>query len=309
MAADGSNPYPAQVFLRDVTLRDGFQSEEILLDLDKKVSLVEGILAAGIRELEVTSFVSPRRVPAMGDAEALWNALPWAPGVRYSALVLNLKGLDRALKAGVTEVGVFVSASEAHSRRNSGQGIQEALEEVLQMIRVARQAGMRVRAGVMNAFGCHLEESPIPARRVLDLAEALHRESPEEMVLADSSGIGNPRQVLERVAGCRSFLGSCRLSLHLHNASGWAFANLLAALQTGVDTFDVTLGGLGGCPFLPGAAGNLPVETVAGLLDAMRIPTGIDLPALRRTREKLETLLGRSLASLCTGAPLSGESC
>ena len=293
MAADGSNQYPARVFLRDVTLRDGLQSEEILISVADKTSLIEKILAAGIRELEVTSFVSPKRVPAMADAEELWKALPEIEGVRYSALVLSQKGLDRAIHAGVEEVGVFVSASEAHSRRNSGQGIEEALWEALKMIRLARQAGMRVRAGVMNAFGCHLEAGPIPVEKVLGLAEALHREGPEEMVLADTSGIGNPRQVFESISGCRQSLNCCRLSLHLHNASGWAFANLLAALLAGVDTFDVTLGGLGGCPFLPGAAGNLPSETVVRFVEALGIPTGIGLSALDEASKMLEQFLGR----------------
>jgi hydroxymethylglutaryl-CoA lyase len=303
MAADGSNQYPAQVFLRDVTLRDGLQSEEILVSVADKTSLIEKILAAGIRELEVTSFVSPKRVPAMADAEELWKALPEIEGVRYSALVLSQKGLDRAIHAGVEEVGVFVSASEAHSRRNSGQGIEEALREALKMIRLARQAGMRVRAGVMNAFGCHLESGPIPLEKVLGLAEALDREGPEEMVLADTSGIGNPRQVFESISGCRQSLSCGRLSLHLHNASGWAFANLLAALQAGVDTFDVTLGGLGGCPFLPGAAGNLSEEVVVRFLESLGIETGIHLPSLLPASGSLEELLGRPLPVRCSGGP------
>ncbi|MEW6440503.1 MAG: hydroxymethylglutaryl-CoA lyase [bacterium] len=284
---------PGRVCLRDVTLRDGLQSEGILLDVAAKASLAGKIAAAGFRELEVASFVHPKRVPAMADAEQLWKALPPVEGIRYSALVLNRRGLDRAVQAGVVEIGVFVSASEAHSRSNSGQGTREALDEALQVSRGARQAGLRVRAGVMNAFGCHLEPAPIPLEKVMDLASALFQEGPEEIVLADTSGIGDPRQIFERVDACRRSLAGSRLSLHLHNASGWAFANLLAALEAGVDVFDVTLGGLGGCPFLPGAAGNLPAETVVRFLDAMGIDTGICPAALEAAARELRALLGR----------------
>ncbi len=194
---------PGKVNLRDVTLRDGLQSEQELVDTGDKIRLVEKILAAGVRELEVASFVSPRRVPAMADAEALWKALPVRAGVRYSALVLNAHGLDRAVRAGVGEVAVLVSASEAHSMRNSGRGVREALAEARAMIRKARREGIRVRAGVMNAFGCHLEKEPIRPEKIIALVRDLNGEGPEEIVLADTSGIGHPAQIVETVEACR----------------------------------------------------------------------------------------------------------
>ena len=271
---------PSRVNLRDVTLRDGLQSEDMLMSLEDKVALAERMIGAGIREMEVTAFVHPDKVPAMADAERLWRALPRRPDVSFSALVFNARGLDRAITAGVDRIAVFVSASEMHSRRNTGKGIQASLEEARQVLARATKEGIRFRTGVMSAFGCRLE-GKVPADRVIRLARALHEMGPEEMTLADTSGTGDPRQILERVSACRSFLEGARLSLHLHDATGWALANLVTALQLGVDTFDVTLGGLGGCPFLPGAPGNLAVHRVVRFLDAMGIATDVDLDRLQ----------------------------
>lgn len=281
---------PPKVNLRDVTLRDGLQSESLVLGLRDKLSLAGLLIDAGIPELEVTAFVHPGKVPAMEDAERLWQALPKRPDVVFSAIVFNRRGLDRAIEAGVDRVAVFVSASDAHSRNNTGKGIEDSLDEALQVLARAVKEGLTARAGVMSAFGCRLEGS-IPAERVSGLARALYEAGPEEMTLADTSGSGDPRQIHERVTSCRRFLGGLRLSLHLHDATGWALANLMTALQLGVDTFDVTLGGLGGCPFLPGAPGNLAVHRVARFLDAMGIPTGLDLDKLQEALHCLERMI------------------
>jgi len=183
-----------------------------------------------------------------------------------------------------------VSASDAHSRRNTGKGIEASLDEARQVLARAAKEGVTTRAGVMSAFGCRLE-GRIPADRVSGLARSLHEMGPEEMTLADTSGTGDPRQILERVASCQDFLGGARLSLHLHDATGWALANLMAALQLGVETFDVTLGGLGGCPFLPGAPGNLAVHRVVRFLDAMGITTDVDLDRLQGGLHSLERMV------------------
>ena len=281
---------PSKVNLRDVTLRDGLQSEEMVMALEDKVALARVMIAAGIRELEVTAFVHPGKVPAMADAEQLWQELPRQQDVVYSAIVFNERGLDRALEAGVDQVAVFVSASEAHSKRNTGKGIAEALNEAREVLAHAVKQGVVTRSGVMSAFGCRLE-GRVPAERVSELARALHEMGPEEMTLADTSGTGDPRQIFERVASCRSIVGGARLSLHLHDAAGWALANLTTAMQLGVDTFDVTLGGLGGCPFLPGAPGNLAVHSVTRFLDAMGITTDIDLDRLEEGLHRLERMV------------------
>lgn len=285
---------PSRVNLRDVTLRDGLQSESIVMDLQDKLSLTGVMIDAGIREMEVTAFVHPGKVPAMADAERIWQALPRRPDVSFSALVFNPRGLDRALEAGVDRVAVVVSASDAHSRRNTGKSIEASLDEAREVLARAAKAGVSTRAGVMSAFGCRLE-GRIPAERVTGLARALHEMGPDEMTLADTSGTGDPRQILERVASCQSFLGGARISLHLHDATGWGLANLMAALQLGVETFDVTLGGLGGCPFLPGAPGNLATHRVVRFLDAMGIATGVDLDKLQGGLQALERMVDRRL--------------
>jgi hydroxymethylglutaryl-CoA lyase len=288
--ADLWRAFPSEVNLRDVTLRDGLQSEDIVMPLEDKVALAGVIVDAGIREMEVTAFVHPGKVPAMADAERLWAELPKKQDVIYSAILFNSKGLDRALEAGVDQVAVLVSASEAHSKRNTGMGIEEALKEAQEILARAMKAGVSTRSGVISAFGCRLE-GRIPAERVSDLARALYATGPGEMTLADTSGTGDPRQILERVRACRKIVGQARLSLHLHDATGWALANLTTAMQLGIDTFDVTLGGLGGCPFLPGAPGNLAVHRVGRFLDAMGIKTGVDLEKLQEGLGTLERMI------------------
>ena len=295
---------PSGVRLRDVTLRDGLQSESLVMDLSDKVSLVRRMIDCGIREFEVTAFVHPGKVPAMADAERLWRELPKGPDILYSALVFNSRGLERALGAGVERIAVFVSASDAHSISNIGKGIGEALTEAREVLVRAVREGVAVRSGVMSAFGCNLE-GRIPVERVTDLVRALHDAGSEEMTLADTSGTGDPHQIFERVASCRRILGPTRLSLHLHDATGWALANLMTAMQLGVETFDVTLGGLGGCPFLPGAPGNLAVHRVVGFLDAMGIRTGVDPEGLRVGLRRLEKITGRRLIGPCTAASAS----
>jgi hydroxymethylglutaryl-CoA lyase len=286
---------PSTVRLRDVTLRDGLQSESIVIDLGDKVSLARLMIDAGIREMEVTAFVHPEKVPAMADAERLCQELPRRSDVLYSALVFNSRGLDRALETGVDQIAVFVSASDAQSRSNTGKGTAESLTEAKEVLTRAAKEDITVRTGVISAFGCRLE-GRIPLARVSDLARALHEMGPEEMTLADTSGTADPHQILERVASCRSIVGGTRLSLHLHDATGWALANLMTALQLGVDTFDVTLGGLGGCPFVPEAAGNLAIHRVVRLLDAMDIDTGVDLDRLQEGLHSLERMVGRRLS-------------
>jgi len=286
---------PSTVHLRDVTLRDGLQSESIVLDLGDKVSLARVMIDAGIREMEVTAFVHPEKVPAMADAERLCRELPMRSSVIYSALVFNAKGLDRALETGVDQIAVFVSASDAQSRSNTGKGTAESLAEAQGVLTRAAKEDIKIRTGVISAFGCRLEGRISPAR-VSDLVRALHETGSEEMTLADTSGTADPHQILERVASCRSILGGTRLSLHLHDATGWALANLTTALQLGVDTFDVTLGGLGGCPFVPEAAGNLAIHRVVRFLGAMGIDTGIDLGGLQEGLSRLERMVGRRLS-------------
>ncbi len=287
-----SLPQPPQVIIREVVLRDGLQQERISVSVDKKLELIEALIAAGIRELEIASFVSPGRVPAMADAEELFRRVTRKEGVRFSGLVFNQRGFERALQVGVDEIAVFVSASESHSRRNVGMGMKEALKEARRVIRAANQAGIRVRCGISTAFGCAIEGT-VAVGKVVDLSKALVQEKVHEMTFADTSGMANPRQIGELLSLCRAHIGEVPVSLHLHNASGWAFANLLAGMQMGVVCFDASLGGLGGCPFLPGASGNVPTEQVNAFFLAMGSKTGIDPEGLRQCLVLLRGILGR----------------
>jgi hydroxymethylglutaryl-CoA lyase len=273
------DPLPAKVVLHEVVLRDGIQNEKKLVSTEEKLRLIDRLTASGLRRIEVSSFVNPRLVPQMADAEELWGRINRRKGVVYSALVLSERGLERAVACGVPHVGIFVSASETHSRKNSNKTIAGALREALLLIRRARAAGIRVRAGVMNAFGCAYE-GKVPAHRVLRLVGQLLDAGPEEICLADTSGLGNPRQVRELISRTRGLAGRSDLSIHLHNTRGQGMANLWAALEEGVTIFDTSLGGLGGCPFIVGARGNIATEDTVSLLNDAGVRTGIDLEAL-----------------------------
>jgi len=283
-------PGPGEIQIREVVLRDGLQQERIVVPVEKKLELLEALMASGLRNLEIASFVSTEKVPAMADAEELFRRAPRKEGVRLSALVFNERGLERARDAGVAEIAVFVSASEAHSRRNVGMGVRDALREAVAVIRAARKAGMRVRGGVSNAFGCAIQ-GRIAEREVIGLAGELIEGGVEEVALADTSGTAHPRGLSELLALFREEFGGVPVALHLHDPGGWAFANLLAGLQMGVARFDTSLGGIGGCPFLPGAAGNLSTEQVNAFLSAMGIPTGVDSQGLERCRALLKAIL------------------
>jgi hydroxymethylglutaryl-CoA lyase len=273
------DPLPAKVVLHEVVLRDGIQNEKKLVSTEEKLRLIDRLTASGLRRIEISSFVNPRLVPQMADAEELWRRINRRRGVVYSALVLSERGLERAVACGVPHVGIFVSASETHSRKNSNKTIAGALREAHLLIRRARAAGVRVRAGVMNGFGCAYE-GKVPAHRVLKLVGQLLDAGPEEICLADTSGMGNPRQVRALISRARELTGRSDLSIHLHNTRGQGMANLWAALEEGVTIFDTSLGGLGGCPFIVGARGNIATEDTVSLLHDAGVRTGIDLEAL-----------------------------
>jgi len=283
---------PKKVEIHEVVLRDGIQNEKRIVPTEEKLRLIGQLVACGIRRVEVSSFVNPRLVPQMADAEALWERIERKRGVLYSALILSEGGLERAVRCRVPHVGIFVSASETHSRKNSNRSVSEALKEAARLIDRAQDAGIRVRAGVMNAFGCAYEGN-VPVARVLKLVRAFMKRGPAEICLADSSGLANPRQVEEVVARARHETGQAELSLHLHNTRGLGAANVFAALRQGVSIFDTSLGGLGGCPFIPGARGNIATEDTVYLLHEMRLKTGVDLDGLVRAGLPLGAFLGK----------------
>lgn len=286
------DPLPAKVVLHEVVLRDGIQNEKKLVSTEEKIRLIDRLTASGLRRIEVSSFVNPGLVPQMADAEELWKRIDRRKDVRYSALVLSERGLARAVACGVPHVGVFVSASETHSRKNSNKTIAGALREALALIRKAHASGIKVRAGVMNAFGCAYE-GKVPVRRVLKLAGQLLDADPEEICLADTSGLGNPRQIRDVISRTRKLTGRKALSLHLHNTKGQGMANLWTALEEGVTIFDTSLGGLGGCPFIVGARGNIATEDTVSLLHDAGVRTEIDLQQLIDVSLSFEKYMGQ----------------
>ena len=290
---------PKKVEIHEVVLRDGIQNEKKLVPTEEKLRLIRELVACGIRRIEVSSFVNPKLVPQMADAEMLWERIERRKGVLYSALILSEGGLQRAIRCRVPHVGIFVSASETHSIKNSNKSVAEALREAVRLIGMAQDAGMKVRAGVMNAFGCAYEGN-VPVARVLKLVRSFMKRRPDEICLADSSGLANPIQMEEVLARVRRETADTDLSLHLHNTRGQGLANVYAALRQGVSIFDSSMGGLGGCPFIAGARGNIATEDTVGMLHEMGLKTGIELDRLIEASLRFEKQMGQTFPAALT---------
>lgn len=285
--------------LQEVGPRDGLQNEQIVLDPTVRARVVNDLSEAGIPRIQIGSFVNPRRVPQMARTDLVWRKILRKPGTRYSVLLLNKRGLDEAVKAEIPHVEIFVSASETHSLKNSGVSVEQAMSEATAMIDEALGKGIGVTAGVMCAFGCFYEGA-VPVEKVRDMVLEFENHNPTEIGLADTTGMGDPdgmKTVIDSLAG---IVAVERLALHLHDTRGLAMDNMIVALQVGVGKFDTSVGGLGGCPFIPNAAGNMSTERVVDTLTSMGHVTGIDGLAVARVRERLETLLERPLGSRCT---------
>jgi hydroxymethylglutaryl-CoA lyase len=286
--------------LEDQSMRDGLQFEPAVLRTDDKLELVRLLVAAGFRQVQIGSFVHPKVVPQMADTEeVIRGAQAIAPDATLSALVLNDRGLDRALACGLRHLSMSSSASDSHSRRNVNRPADEAFEALLVLARRAVDAGVQVRPGIQCAFGC-VYEGPVPEARVVDMAARLAETGAAEVCLADTTGMANPRQVQHLVAAAQNAVAPLPISLHLHDTRGLGLVNVLAAYDAGVQVFDVSAGGLGGCPFVKGASGNVAGEDVVNLFEQIGVPTGIDLPALCRVVERYEQLLGRRLPGRLT---------
>jgi len=284
-----------EVLIEDEFLRDGLQNEARLLSFDDKVVLLRGLEDAGLRRIQLGSFVNPARVPQMADTDDLFRTLERRPGVTYTALVLNMAGLERALAVSVPHLSISVSASESHSRSNVGKSVDEALAHIAPVIERALAAGVSVRAGIQSALGCGFEGRVAP-ERVVAIARTFSSLGVHEINLADTAGLANPRQVFELVGAVRAAVRpDVGLSLHLHDTRGLGLANMVAGLQAGVRIFDAALGGLGGCPFIPAASGNIATEDAVFALEEMGVATGIDWQALAALARRLEDLLGRRL--------------
>lgn len=287
---------PAAVSVREVGMRDGLQIEEPV-PTEEKLRLLEAIVATGVRRVELTSFVSPRAVPALADAEQVAAAaLERWDGVTWSALVASRTGVDRALAAGITDVEYVVSASDTHSRANVGRGTDDSVALTAELAETVHAAGGRLEAVIAIAWDCPFE-GPTPPERVLAIAEAVVAAGADSLCLADTIGTTTPRRLAELVGATRERVAGLDIGIHLHDTRGMGAANALAAVTVGVTSLDASVGGLGGCPFAPGASGNVATEELGYLLDGLGVETGLDLPAVLRAAGVAESVVGHELTS------------
>ena len=286
-----------RVEIVEVGPRDGLQNESVVLGTAAKVEFINRIVATGIRRLEVASFVNPKKVPQMADAEEILRALPRTDGVVYIGLVLNRRGFERALAAGCNEIGMAVVASDTFNVRNQGVTTEQSVADWLEIAAAAHAAGIRAQVTISTAFGCPFE-GEIPAARVVELAKRLAAGRPHEIALADTVGVAVPSQVSELVARVREAVPGMPLRCHFHNTRNTGIANAYAALEAGVGVLDASIGGIGGCPFAPAATGNIPTEDLLYMLERMGIATGVDLDALLETGRWVQSQLGRAVPGM-----------
>jgi hydroxymethylglutaryl-CoA lyase len=285
---------PARVTLYEVGPRDGLQNEAAALPLESKLRLVTALAAAGLSRIELGSFVRPDWIPQLADTDELARRVPRSPGVRYAALVPNRTGLDRAISAGLREVAVFMSATESHNQKNTNKSVAQSLEHFGEIVPAAKQRGLFVRAYLSTVWGCPYEGKVDPVRAAA-IGRQLRDIGCDELSLGDTIGVGNPRQTREIVELFLREVPVSMLALHMHDTHGTALANCLAAMELGVTIFDTSIGGMGGCPYAPGAAGNLATEDLASMLADMGIATGVDLDKLIEAGALAEDLVGRKL--------------
>jgi hydroxymethylglutaryl-CoA lyase len=297
---------PKAVRIREVGPRDGFQNEPEVIPTEEKVRLIRLLGGSGLKRIEVTSFVRPDVIPQLADGEELLTRFEPRDGVAYSVLIPNRKGLDRALplRDRFQEANFFLSASETHNKKNVNRSIAESLEDLEGTIGAAREAGLRCEGVISTSFGCPYE-GDVPPDRVFEIAERLAGFGCEELAFGDTTGMANPRQVGEFFATARERLGDAELTAHFHNTRGQGLANVLAALEQGIDSFESSFGELGGCPVPPGSTGNISTEDLVSMLEEMGVSTGVDLSKLIGASTEAQRVLGRPLgAHLLTAGPI-----
>jgi hydroxymethylglutaryl-CoA lyase len=288
--------YPSHVTIVEVGPRDGLQNEAASISTADKIAFVDRLSATGLPVIEVSAFVSPAWVPQMADAADVFGGISRRDGTRYAALVPNLAGLERAHAAGVHEVGIFAAASESFSRRNINQDIDASLDTYRAVCARASELQIRVRGYVSVAFGCPFE-GEVPPTRVAEVSEALLNMGVFEVAIGDTIGMAHPGRVRGVVAVLAERVPLHKVALHFHDTRGTALANVLSALELGITTFDASAGGLGGCPYAPGATGNLATEDLIYMLNGLGIETGVDLAALVQASSFIEPRVGHPLPS------------
>lgn len=287
--------YPEYVVIEEQGLRDGLQSEKSFVPTDKKLEMIGDVVEAGVKRVQVTSFVHPKHVPAMADAEEVCKGLKHEDGVVYTGLVLNIKGIERAAAAGLKHVAASISASDTHSQKNSNADLPTARKRFGEMVKIGKEHGLTIRGGLQCVFGCRFEGRIDPAS-VLDILKEQLDMGIDEIALADSTGMANPRSIAEISAQALELAGETPLFLHLHDTEGKGMANVLAAMQVGVRHFDTAFGGMGGCPFIKGASGNISTEDLVFMLDQMGVKTGIDAPKIAVVSRYLEDYFSKKFS-------------
>lgn len=288
-----SSHLPASVRIVEVGPRDGLQNEKVLIPTEQKIQFIQMLASAGLPVVEATSFVSPRAIPQLGDASAVMAGLTRFPATEYPVLVPNIKGMERAIGAGVRSIAVFTAASESFTRHNINATIAESLANFQPVVKLAHQEGIPVRGYISTVFGCPYEGRVAP-QKVLDVARALLEMGISELSLGDTIGVATPNQV-EEIIELLLYQGNIpvdQLAVHFHDTRGTALANVLTALQLGISIVDASAGGLGGCPYAPGAAGNLATEDLLYMLHGMGIETGVSLERVVEATSFIAPLLG-----------------
>ena len=286
---------PERLSLREVGPRDGLQNEDPVPTAGK-VALIDTLSRTGVARIEAVSFVHPKAIPQMADAAEVWAAITPNPDVRYSALVPNRRGAERALDAGFTEIEVVVSASDTHNRKNLNRSTEESLDDIAAITDLVHGRGATCQVIVSTAWGCPYE-GDVPVERVLAVAGRALRDGADGLSYGDTTGMATPSRVTQLVAETRSAHPDVGLNLHFHNTRGTGLANVLAALELGVSDFDASVGGLGGCPYAPGASGNIATEELVHMVEDMGVDTGVDLDAMIEAAAQAERLVGRTLPS------------
>ncbi|GAA1394665.1 hydroxymethylglutaryl-CoA lyase [Catellatospora coxensis] len=286
---------PDRVSIREVGPRDGLQNEDPVPTADK-VRLIDALSATGVGRIEAVSYVHPKAIPQMADADEVWSTAARDPKVRYSALVPNLRGAQRALAGGFTEVEVVVSASDTHNRRNINRATEESLDEIAQLIPALHEGGSTAEVIIATSFGCPYEGDVDP-KRVAAIVDRVVADGADRVAFGDTTGMGTPRRVRELLSIVRERHPDVPMLLHFHNTRGTGLANILTALEFGITEYDASVGGLGGCPYAPGASGNVATEEVVHMLHDMGIDTGIDLEKLIDAARLAEQIVGRELPS------------
>ncbi|HLQ25553.1 MAG TPA: hydroxymethylglutaryl-CoA lyase [Acidiferrobacterales bacterium] len=283
-----------RVYIQEVAVRDGFQIEPAFVPTAAKIALIDALSATGLAKIEVTAFVSPKAVPNLRDAEAVMRGIRRVPGVIYSALAPNVKGAERALACGADEINLVMSASETHNRANVNRTTAQSLAGFREVMQVVQGSSLAVNGSISTSFGCPFEGA-IPAERVLHFVERYLELGMDGVTLADTTGMAHPKQARELTRAVLARFPGAELTLHFHNTRGMGLANVLAGSEAGVTRFDASLGGLGGCPFAPGATGNICTEDLVHMLQAMGYDTGVDLDKLLTAARRLPEIVAHDV--------------